>query len=187
MKKQDMNLLDSYNRVAKTKANESSVARIYIMIVIGAILITGAFYAKLQFDQFAIDSQINDIGSFVNSPQNLARNEEAVKLREDINDLEVVQSKIESAFDVINFMPLYESSIIELILAERPGTVSINGIDFLNGIISLDVSGTRVYSVSDYVLRLRRLNYFESVDYSGYTLENDQYNASILLILKGGR
>lgn len=187
MKKQDMNLLNSYNRVAKTIANESSVTRIYIMIVLGAILIAGAFYIKLQFDRLSIDSQISEINSYINSPQNLARNEEAEKLRKDIDDLEIVQSKIESAFDVINFMPSYNSSIVDLILAERPGTVSINAIDFLNGTISIEVSGTRVYSVSDYVLRLRRLNYFESVEYPGYSLENGQYNATILLVLKGGR
>jgi len=187
MKKQDMNLLDSYNRVAKSKANESSVTRIYFMIVIGAILISSAFYIKLQFDQMTLNSKISDIESFVNSPQNKLRNEEALNLRKDINDLEIVQTKIQSAFNVINFMPTYNSSTIDLILAERPGTIRINAIDFLNGTISLDVSGTRVYSVSDYVLRLRRVGFFESVEYEGYELEDSLYNATISLVLKGGR
>lgn len=186
MKKKDMNLLDSYNRVSKIKANQGATERIYIMIVIGAIFISLAFYAKLHFDQYLIDNEISDIQFLLNSPQNKERNEEATKLSSDIRNLDNIQSKLNEALNVIHFMPIYDSSVVNLLFAERPGTLEIDSIIFDNGKVIIEVIGTRIYSASDYVMRLRRLNFFEKVEYTGYSTEEYRFKSTVTVYLKGG-
>lgn len=187
MKKTDMNLLDSYKRVTKIKANKDATNRIYIAIVIGAILIAGALWGKLLIDNSFIKQDIKAVEQYVNDPQIQARAAEAEELNAEIEDIETILSELENANEAFDYMPRLDSNLIYLILDQRPGTVRVNNISFTGDSIVLDISGTRIYSVSDYVLRLRRLSYFQEIQYSGYSFDGRVYNSSINLILEGGR
>jgi len=187
MKKTDMNLLDSYRRVTKIQANKDAANRIYVAIFIGSILIMGAFWIKLLIDNSFIKQDIKSVELYVNDPQILAKAAEADQLNAEIKALETISLELENANAAFDYMPRLDSGLIYLILDERPGTVSVNNISFSGDRITLDITGTRVYSVSDYVLRLKRLNYFQDVQYNGYILGGFAYNSSINLILEGGK
>ena len=182
-----MNLLDSYRKVTKIKANKDATNRIYVAIVVGAILITGAYWGKLLIDNSFIKQDISAIEDYVNDPNIQARVAEADTLQEDIKGLEDILFELENANAAFDYMPTYDSRMIYTILDERPGTVRINNMSFNGGSINLDITGTRIYSVSDYVLRLRRLNDFEAIRYGGYSFSDGVYNSSINIILKGGQ
>ena len=60
MKKNDMNLLERYRSEQKKKANTTNVFNIYILIIVAAVLILGAYSLKLVLDN---NSKRNEIAS----------------------------------------------------------------------------------------------------------------------------
>lgn len=187
MKKQDMNLLESYQKVNKIRANKDATGRIYIMLFFGALLIAGAYWLTLFFENSNLKQNIKAAEDYLNSPEIVERTNEANQLTEDIQKLEDILSEVNSAQDVFALQPKFTSTTMSLLISERPGTVRINSITYVGDSVALDISGTRVYSISDYVLRLRRLNYFQEVRYNGYEFNEGLYNSSLVIILKGGQ
>lgn len=187
MKKQDMNLLESYQKINKIRANRDATGRIYVMIFVGTLLIASAYWLVLFIENSNLKQNIKTIQDYLNSPQIVERSNEADQLNEDVTKLDAILNELKSAQDVFALQPTFSSSAVNLIVAERPGTVRMNSITYTGDAISLDISGTRVYSVSDYVMRLRRTNAFQEVQYNGYTLTDGVYNSNITIILKGGQ
>lgn len=185
MKKQDMNLLDGYQRVLKQKANRDATTSVYIMLVLGVVLIGMAYYAVLFFENQAIKDDIRVVQDYLNSPQVVSRNEEVTQLMSDIDTLDEIAIELTSADVAFAFIPKPDSELFNRVLAERPGSIQINSIQFAEGFIILEVTGTRIYSVSDYVLRLHRMEFFQEVRYNGYTVEDGRYDATIRMQLKG--
>lgn len=187
MKKQDMNLLDSYQRVNKIRANKGATGRIYIMLFVATFLIAGAYWLVLVFENSLVKQNIQATEEYLNSPQVLERSNEATQLNEDITKLEDILNEVRSAKDVFTLQPKFTSTITSLLFSERPGTVRINSITYVGDSVELNISGTRIYSISDYVLRLRRLNYFQEVRYNGYDFSDGVFNSTLIVILKGGQ
>lgn len=187
MKKQDMNLLESYQKLNKLRENRDATGRIYIMIFIGALLIASAYYFVLFIQNNTLKQSITEIENYLNSPQVVERKLEADRLSADIKKLEDILKEVQSAQDIFDLQPKFSSQTMNLLLAERPGTVRYNAVSFSGDSISMDISGTRVYSISDYVMRLRRLDVFQEVVYNGYDFEDGFYNSNVVIILKGGK
>jgi Tfp pilus assembly protein PilN len=187
MKKQDMNLLESYQKLNKLRENKGATGRIYIMIFIGTLLIASAYYFTLFIQNNALKQNIKDIENYLASPQVVDRSVEAERLNADIKKLEDILKEVQNAQNIFDLQPKFSSQTMNLLLAERPGTVRFNAVSFTGDAITLDISGTRVYSVSDYVMRLRRLDVFQEVQYSGYDLVEGVYNSNVVIILKGGK
>jgi Tfp pilus assembly protein PilN len=187
MKKQDMNLLESYQRIHKVRESRSAAGRIYIYIFLGALLIASAYYFTLFVQNNTLKQSIVEVENYLNSPQVIARANEANLLNSDIRKLEEILKEVQNAQDIFDLQPKFSSQTMNLLLAERPGTLRLNTITFSGDAIALEVSGTRVYSVSDYVMRLRRLGVFQQVSYNGYDLENGLYNSNVVIVLKGGK
>ena len=187
MKKQDMNLLESYQRVNKIRANKGATGRIYIMLFFGTLLIAVAYWLVLIIENSLIKQNILATEEYLNSPQVVERSNEATQLNEDITKLEYILGEVQSAKDVFAFQPKFTSTITSLLFSERPGTVRINTITYVGDSVELNISGTRIYSISDYVLRLRRLNYFQEVRYNGYDFSEGVFNSTLIIILKGGQ
>lgn len=187
MKKQDMNLLITYQKLNKLRANRDAIGRIYIMIFFGSVLIAGAFYLVLYLQNEGINQRIREAEQYLTNAQIVERSNEANQLNADIRKLEDILREVQNAQDIFSLQPRFSSSVMNLLLAERPGTVRINGMSFNGSSILIDISGTRVYSASDYVMRLNRLNVFQAVIYTGYELSDGMYNSSIEVVLKGGR
>lgn len=187
MKKQDMNLLTVYDKIHKQRANQNAVGRIYGLVFIGVVLITGAFYVVIFFQNEMLLQRIAEIETHLASPQVVERKNEVTQLNSDIQTLEEMLTEIANAQAIFDLQPKLSTSLMNLLLAERPGTVRINYIHFTGDTIVLDISGTRVYSTSDYVMRLRRLNTFQEVTFSGYDLESGVFNSTITVVLRGGQ
>jgi hypothetical protein len=187
MKKQDMNLLTVYQQVVKRKADQDATVYVYGMLIVGAILAAGAFYGVLFFENQVVERDIKVVQDYLTSPQVLERSNEFSLISQEIKDLEGIILELQSAKEAMSFIPRPGTQIFNRVLAERPGSVRIDEMIFGGGDIVLSVTATRVYSISDFVLRLRRTEYFQEVRYSGYTLEEGRYSSNIRVILKGGQ
>lgn len=187
MKKQDMNLLTVYSKIYKQRANQNALVRVYAMVFLGAVLIVGAFYVVFFFQNEMTLQRIAEIETYLASPQVVQRKEEVTQLNNDIRTLEDILKEASSAQTIFNLQPKLSTSLMNLVLSERPGTVRINFIDFTGDTIILDISGTRVYSASDFVMRLRRLNVFQDVVFLGYDQTENIFSSTITVILRGGQ
>ena len=185
MKNKDINLLLVYRQVIKRKANKNAMVYVYGMLVIGAVLISLSLYGVMLYENSVVVHDVELIQQYLNSPQVIERSNEFAQLTQEIKDLEVIISELESARIAFDFIPRPGSRVFNRVLAERPGSVRIDEIRFGDGQIMLSVTATRVYSISDYVLRLRRTEYFQDVRYRGYALEDGNYSSQISVILKG--
>ncbi len=58
MKKQDMNLLESYQKISKIRANRDATGRIYVMIFVGTLLIASAYWLVLFIENSNLKQNI---------------------------------------------------------------------------------------------------------------------------------
>lgn len=187
MKKQDMNLLLAFKAEQKRKANKMSPMQVYTIVLVGAILIVGAFALKLFVDNLNVVNESASIEAYVNSPSVVAKMEKIDKLQSDIKQLDEIAVEATTLKDVIAFIPRFDSQVLDIIYYEKPKTLKITNIDFAANTVTLDYSATYVSDVSNYALRLQRTFSFADVSYSGYTYDDDgSYRGTISLIMKGG-
>ena len=187
MKKQDMNLLLAYKAEQKRKANKMSPMQVYTIVLVGAILIVGAFALKLFVDNLNVKNEIASVEAYINDPSVLAKMEKIDKLQMHIKQLDEIAVEAATLKDVIAYKPRFDSQVLDIIYYEKPNTLKFTNIDFASNTVVLDYTATYVSDVSNYALRLQRTYSFADVSYSGYSYNDDgTYSGTISLIMKGG-
>lgn len=188
MKKQDMNILLAYKNEQKRKANKMSPMQVYTIVLVGAILIVGAFALKFFIDNMNVKSEIATIELYINDPVNIQRMEKISKLQSDIKQLDEIAIEATTLKDVLAYKPRYDSKILDIVYYEKPSTLKITNIDFGANTLVLDYTAKFVSDVSNYALRLQRTYSFADVSYAGYTYnDNGTYGGTISLVMKGGK
>lgn len=188
MKKQDMNLLLTYKAELQRKANKISPIKMYVVIIISAALIVGAYSIKLVLDNMAINDEIKDVEAYINSPSVVEKMSELSKINENIKLLDDIETEALSLKDVIDYKPHFDSKILDVIYYERPNTIKFTDIDYKANEVSLEYTAKNVSDVSNYVLKLQRTYSFEDVSYNGYVYDDELklYTGTIVCLLKGG-
>lgn len=188
MKKQDMNLLLTYKAEIQRKANKISPIKMYVVIIIAAALIVGAFAGKLVLDNMSIKDEIKNIEEYINSPSVVEKMAELSKVNENIKLLDDIEAEAVSLRDVIEYKPHFDSKILDVIYYERPTTIKFTDIDYSANTISLDFTAKNVSDVSNYVLKLQRTYSFADVSYDGYSYDetSKSYVGKIVCLMKGG-
>ncbi len=188
MKKQDMNLLLTYKAELQRKANKISPIKMYVVIIISAALIVGAFAAKLFLDNMSIQDEIKSVEAYINSPNVVEKMSELSKINENIQLLDEIETEALTLKDVIDYKPHFDSKILDVIYYERPSTIKFTDIDYKANEVSLEYTAKNVSDVSNYVLKLQRTYSFEDVSYNGYVYDDELklYTGTIVCLLKGG-
>jgi len=188
MKKQDMNLLLTYKAELQRKANKISPIKMYVVIIISAALIVGAYSIKLVLDNLSIKDEIKSVETYINSPHVVEKMSELSKINENIKLLDDIETEALTLKDVIDYIPHFDSKVLDIIYYERPSTIKFTDIDYLENRVSLDFVSKNVSDVSNYVLKLQRTFSFADVSYEGYVYDDEikQYTGTIVCLLKGG-
>jgi len=188
MKKQDMNLLLTYKAELQRKANKISPIKMYVVIIISAALIVGAFAVKLVLDNINIKNEIESVQNYINSPNVVEKMSELSKINENIQLLDEIETEALTLKDVIDYKPHFDSKILDVIYYERPSTIKFTDIDYKANEVSLEYTAKNVSDVSNYVLKLQRTYSFEDVSYNGYVYDDELklYTGTIVCLLKGG-
>jgi Tfp pilus assembly protein PilN len=188
MKKQDMNLLLTYKAELQRKANKISPIKMYVVIIISAALIVGAFAAKLVLDNMSLQDEIKSVEAYINSPSVVEKMSELSKINENIQLLDEIETEALTLKDVIDYKPHFDSKILDVIYYERPSTIKFTDIDYKANEVSLEYTAKNVSDVSNYVLKLQRTYSFEDVSYNGYVYDDELklYTGTIVCLLKGG-
>lgn len=188
MNKNDMNLLLRYREIHKERSNQNSPTRIYFIVVIAATLILGAYSLTLWLKQSSLENQVKDLTYYVNSSEVISKLKEVEQLKLNNQTLDTIIEQTRSINDVFDSAVIFDSEALTVLQDSRYKGISFENVSYANGIIYLDISGTKPSDISNYVLRLTRENYFKSVKYAGYTyIEEDlSYRSTIMCTMYGG-
>ena len=188
MKKNDINLLTQYREIHKERSNKNAPERIYLAILIGALLITGAISLRLWLEQKDLKTDIADLQSYINDPSVIARMNEVVVLQKNIEDLDQMIEQVNGINEVFDSAVRFDHYPLMIMQQKRYTGINFDSLSYSKGIVYMDISSLKSSDVSNYVLRLKREAYFKDVSYSGYTYdpEANVYRSTIRCTMHGG-
>ncbi len=189
MKKNDMNLLLRYQEIHKERTNKFSASRIYIVIVMGTLLILGALTVQFWLTENGLKSDISTLRQYNESAQVKTKMAEIAVLKENVKSLDTMLEEVKSINAVFDSAVRFDSYTLDILYSKLPTNVKFTGITYSEGVVKVDVSGTRPSDFSNYAIRLKNESYFKSVTYSGYTFDptGNLYSATIECVMKGGK
>lgn len=188
MNKRDMNLLQRYQEVHKEKANKLSPGKTYLAILLVAFLIIGAFTLRIWFEKTSLEQNVSELTDYVSDPGVLARMKEVETLKNNISSLDTMIEQTKSINTVFASAVRFDDQPFMIMQSKRYKEITFDSVSYAKGIVYLDISVTRPSDISNYVLRLTREEYFKSVDYSGYTYDEEAmlYRSTIRCTMFGG-
>jgi hypothetical protein len=188
MKKNDMNLLLTYQKEVKRKANQPKPVRFYIILILAAILILGAYALKVFLDNNSLRNEITSIKNYIENPKITEKMDEIYRIQADLKTLDEIEAEANLLGDVISFKPKFDSKILDLVYYERPTSIKFTLLEYEENTIILNMTGTRPSDFSNYALRLQRTYQFADVSYDGYAYDTEKriYIGAIRCIMKGG-
>lgn len=187
MKKNDMNLYERYRNEIKVKANKTSPVRLYSGIVIGAILIIGAYGVKLFIDNIVVSNNISDLELYVNDPQIVSKMNDIQQIQNNISRLNEIETSVNEVNAVLDYIPRYDSVILDIIYYEKPAVIQYTSLTYTENTISIAFTAPRSSDASNFALSLQRTKKFADVSYEGYTYDGvaNVYRGVIVCILEG--
>lgn len=195
MKKNDMNLLESYRSQEKIKKSHTSDGVLYIGIIVAAFLITGAYAAKVYIENNIIKGQIVELRNFVESSTVQSKLVEAKLVEDNLVRLDEIEIQVDSINKVLDFIPVYDQRILDLLYKDtvhdddtKPDNVHYSKFTYDQNTLTIEYFEHEAPSQSVFALRLLESGLFEDVSYTGYTYDavDKVYRGKIVCIVKGG-
>ena len=188
MNKNDMNLLLRYREIHKERSNQNSPTRIYIVVVLVTALLLSAFAISLWLKRISLENSVNELSAYVTSSEVINKLKEVEQLKLNNQTLDTLIEQTRSINNVFDSAVRFDAEALTVLQSSRYKEITFENINYSNGIISLSIAGTKASDISNYVLRLKREDYFKDVNYSGYsyTKEDMLYRSVIKCIMFGG-
>jgi len=180
-------LYERYRNDIKAKTNQTSPIRLYSAIIIGAVLITGAYGVKLFIDNLVISNNIDELEQYVNDPQIVSEMNEIKQIQSNISRLNEIETNVNEVNTVLSDIPRYDSVILNIIYYEKPAAIKYTELTYSDNTISIAFTAPRSSDASNFALSLQRTKKFADVSYDGYTYDSVSklYRGVIVCILEG--
>ena len=190
MKKQNINLMDSFLAIEKRKSAKTDRLAIFGAIFIAIVLLLGAYTFKLLLDTNSLRNEIKETEEFVNDPilkERIAIIElDQLKIT-DLKDIDVVLDQLNATFGAF---PRVNTLLLRKLAVNMPVDSSFKSIAFNGQLFTIYIYSTTYLKPSEYAVRLQNTNFFEEVIYGGYTSEasptGTRYVGKVTVILKVG-
>ena len=190
MKKQNINLMESFLAIEKRKSAKTDRLAIFGAIFIAIALLLGAYTFKLLLDANSLRNEIKETEEFVNDPV-LKERIAVIELDQlkiaDLKDIDVVLDQLNATFGVF---PRVNTLLLRKLAVNMPGGTSFKSIAFDGQWFTIYIYGQDYSKPSEYAVRLQNTNFFEEVIYGGYTAEaspaGTRYVGKVTVILKVG-
>jgi len=190
MKKQNINLMDSYLVIEKRKSAKSDRLAVFGIIFLGVALLLGAYSFKLMLDNNSLKNDIKTTETYVNDPAIKARIaviEQSQQQISDIKDIDVVLDELNASFGVF---PRINTLLLRKLAVNAPVGTAFKSISFDGQWFTIYLYSPDYSKPSEYAIRLQNTNFFEEVIYEGYTAEasttGTRYVGKVTVILKVG-
>jgi len=190
MKKSNINLMESYSVTEKRKSAKSDRTRVFILLLVGLILVTGAYAGKLFIENIFIKENIKTVSAYVNDieiQRKVAIIDAKQKKIQDLNKIDAILTELNASFDVF---PRINTLTLNMLTSNMPAGTGLKSITFDGQWFTILLYSPNYSSPSEYAIKLRNSEYFEEVIYQGYTSETSsgtlRYVGKIIAILKVG-
>ena len=132
--------------------------------------------------------QIRDINGWINDEQVQSEYQEASALKEESDRLAEAKSQVEEMTANLDTYPDLTKKMISRIIdaSGKDMEVHIKTMDAGTGTLTFDAVSKKVIDIPGYVLKLQKTGLFATVDYAGYTYEQQykEYSLALSCVLK---
>jgi len=190
MKKSNINLMESYSVTEKRKSAKTDRVKVLMMLLIGLLLIMGAFTAKLFIDNIFLKEDIKSVSAYVNNidiQRKVALLDQKQQKIQDLNKIDTILAELNTSFDVL---PRINTLTLNMLTSTMPLGTSLKSVTFDGQWFTVLIYCQDYGKPSEYAVNLRNSDYFEQVIYEGYTSEafggTVRYIGKVIAILKVG-
>lgn len=184
----DIDFLAAQRKLHELSSEQSGSLYFYVLILLGVLLITGAFYGKLKLDENQVKKQIDTLNGQITNPANVDKLARANMLKNDIQKLRQIKTMIEEGLVVLDEIGTFSSDPMVTAIALKPTNVTLDYFDYTNTTFSI-TAHSRDYTVfSSYALDLKDSSVFDAVQYESYTYDENEnyYVVTYICTLEGG-
>ncbi len=184
----DIDFLAAQRKLHELSSEQSGSLYFYVLVLIGVLLITGAFYAKLKLDENQVQKQIDTLNGQITNPANVDKMARANMLKNDIQKLKQIKTMIEEGLVVLDEIGSFSSDPMVTAISLKPSNVTLDYFDYSNTTFSITAHSKDYTVFSSYALELRDSTVFDSVRYESYTYDEaeEYYSVTYICTLEGG-
>lgn len=125
--------------------------------------------------------------NWIGDPKNRQEYQNALDLREQLSQLDKNLAELAQTEQNLNGYPEFSSSMLRKIESIGGGGMKLRiiGYDSKTGVLTFDAVSREVIDMPSYIRSLQDTGLFHTVDYTGYTFENEWYTLSLSGTLEG--
>ena len=168
----------------KEKKAASGVGKVIIpfAVLLGISIIV---FAGLLYVKSTLEHELKKIKDYNSSSDTLEQVAEYDAMYDSMADIGTIQGGVDMLERDLDSYPIADSSINRMILTaaqRRNVTVDFQSYSSRTGVFSITASSTTVDDINQFIGDLLDMDIFESVDYTGYTLDSDGENWTINVV-----
>jgi hypothetical protein len=172
----DIDFLLAQRRLNELTSQNAGPLYFYVFLLISTLLIVGALYAKLKYDESLIQNQIKQLQSDLTNPTNLDKLLQANLLKNDIQKLKQIKAMIEEGVVVLEEIGSINSDPLLTAVGLRPTTLTLTFFDYENQTFTISAHSKDFKVFAVYAQALEDSPLFKDVYYENYVYnETEEY------------
>ncbi len=171
MNKRDINFFNTIEPDERVK--DATMNRIFIMLILGALLINIAGISVLQLSVMDKRKDIAEINSFFELETTQIQIAEQEKITQDTATANADIQVIQGLENHIKGLQGFNTDIYNVIQSVKPTNVEVDAFSFISGTVSINCKTPDNNPPADYTKALEATNRFDSVQYRGFVKGDD--------------
>lgn len=184
----DIDFLLAQRRLNELTSQNAGPLYFYVFLLISTLLIVGALYAKLKYDESLIQNQIKQLQSDLTNPTNLDKLLQANLLKNDIQKLKQIKAMIEEGVVVLEEIGSINSDPLLTAVGLRPTNLTLTFFDYENQTFSISAHSKDFKVFAQYAQALEDSPLFKDVYYENYVFNETEeyYEINYVCSFEGG-
>ncbi len=186
-KKKELNLYQVWQatKAEHEKAQKGDLLKNLVFPAITLVLCMIIFVATLILNQVK-SLQIRSIREWINDPSIQEQYEKANERKQVSSELATAIRQVDQATENLDSYPDLTMEMIRTIVdvSGQDMDVRVQTMDISTGTLTYNAVSRQVIDIPVYVQKLENTGLFESVDYNGYSYDNEQYTLMLSCVLK---
>lgn len=184
-KHKELNLYLRYRRYSREKSQRSLFKTRWFPVVVTALFCTLTWQA-LALRNLGLERELTAHQIWLDNPQNTAAYEEAITKDAVFNRLKQQTISVQTLTARLTAYPDMDSAMLARIAAVGGKTIQARVVSYNSsaGELLLQAESRTTINTSVYVRDLERLDLFQTVSYTGYTLEDGLYTLQLKCMLR---